>query len=167
MNIKIPHKKRVLAIAAISVVVCLAVITVFTIMRTNTEPAASPQDCAAVEQITRKWNRLIPEINNELSNGPGERSDWLSVAERESEMSDELQEIADTVSEPVLKIQLYKWASGTRKIAKLQEEVVNRPRGPEPPDNTEKVGKAMALVFYAIAELRKTCPNMPKYQEKS
>lgn len=140
---------------------------VFTIMRTNTEPAASPQDCAAVEQITREWNKSIPEINNELSNGPGERSDIIAVAERESEMSDELQEIADTVSEPVLKIQLHKWSLGTRKLSQLRESNANRPRGPEPPDNTEKFVRASELVFYAIAELRKTCPNMPKYQEKS
>ncbi|WP_421841278.1 hypothetical protein [Mycobacterium sp.] len=87
---------------------------------TATDAVGSADDCAIVAQLGREWMEMVPSINNELSTGPGEHSDIVAIADRESAMGDKLRAAADSVSTPAVKEQLNKWADGTGLGAQLQ-----------------------------------------------
>lgn len=139
------------------------------IVKNNTHTAAdavgSPDDCAIVARLAREWMVMVPSITNEVLNGPGEHSDIVAIADRESAMGDKLRAAADSVSAPAVKEQLNKWADGIALSARLERESANRPPGtPPPPDYHDNSLRAAVLPYEATGALMKMCPDMPRPQ---
>lgn len=132
------------------------------VLRHDTSSTASPEDCAVVEALGREWIGLVNAINVGLANGPGERRDWLAVAEREAAMSDKLRAAADSTSTPEFQEQLTKWADGAELQAKLQRDSANRlPGAMVSPDTDADALQAAKLINEGSGALIKACPHAP------
>jgi hypothetical protein len=152
------------AVAAVVLAVCGVTASVW-LARYDAPATASPDDCALVEELGQEWLALVPSINSALETGPGERSDLLAIADRESAVSDKLRAAANSVATPALKDNLNKWAEGAALLSRIQRDSANRASGLEPQsaDGATFV-KGSVMIHEATAALLKVCPNMPPPQ---
>lgn len=125
-------------------------------------PSSQLEDCLVVEDVARQWNEMSAAVINTLLHGRGQPSDYRSVADRQSEMAEELGRAADSVSSPELKEHLGEWAHNGAEYAALQRGVADRPPGTAVPPQSdaafERVARSMTDAATALGEV---CPNMP------
>ena len=168
MNIKIPHKKWVLA-AAISTVLCLAAIAVFTVMRKNAEPAASSEDCVRVTEIASELRDISSKENAEyspwLTAKPGTKiADTAKInpkkqIDRYLLISKKARIAAASIRTPELKKNLDKWADGFELFAQIQQAPhANSSRIDKRPEELEKIYKIGDLIYTTANELHEACP---------
>jgi hypothetical protein len=160
------RKRFAWALIAAVVIVCGGAATVW-LMPDNSRTAASENDCAVVEKLGREWITMAASVQAAVETGPGEHSDILAVADRESAMSDKLRAAANSVSAPAFKDNFNKWADGAALTAQLERDAISRPVQIElPPDAQANMRNAAIMTDEASGALLQACPDVRRELRK-
>jgi hypothetical protein len=154
--------KRVAWALIAAVVVCGGTAMVW-VMRAISRISASSNDCVVVERLGREWIMMVTSIEAAVETGPGEDSDILAVADRESMMSEKLRAAANCVSTPAFRDNFNEWADGAALTAQLQRDavIINRPAEIElPSDEQANMREAAIMTDEASGALLQACPDV-------
>ncbi len=142
-------------------VACGVTASVWIVQHNSQTIAATPEDCAIVEKVGHDWQGTMTSIEAEILTDPGERGDWLAIADRESAMGDKLRTAADSVSTPAVKEELNKWADSMALAVQLQRDSVNQAPGfASPPSDEATFIDASKTMYEAAVVLNEACPGM-------
>ena len=162
-----PRKQLLRVLPAVVLIACGVAATVWVVQH-KASAAALRNDCGVVEDLGRQWLAMVGSVNTALESGPGNPSDLVAVANRESQMSDKLRAAADSISTPSVKNDVSKWADGAALTAQIQRDSVNRPLQQQPSPNEDADSQRSAVMVYqATSDLRRACPNMPQAPRRS
>lgn len=146
-------------LTGVLLIACGTVATVW-LMRDNSKTTAAGGDCAVVKRLAAEWVTMSESVRAAVESGPGERSDLLAAANRESAMSEKLHAAANSFSSPAFKDHFVKWAEGAALTAQIQRDSVNRPfQVVLPPDLQAKMRHAALLTDEASGALLQACPD--------
>jgi hypothetical protein len=160
------RKRFAWALIAAVVIVCGGAAAVW-IIPDNSRTVTSGNDCAVVERLGQEWITMAASVNAAVETGPGEHSDILALADRESAMSDKLRAAANSVSAPEFKDNFNKWADGAALTAQLERDAVSRPIQIElPPDTQENMRNAAVMTDEASGALLQACPDVRRELRK-
>src|SRR5215218_7433155 len=146
-------------VAAVLVVVCGAAAALLIVRATHHDRPRD--DCAVVADMMNQWNSMAAATKKALETEPGERVDFLAIADSQAAMADKLRTSAQEVSSPTIKENLTKWAEGAAMVAQSQRDAASRP--PQGPSGTfdPTFVQGSQTAFLASNELQRSCPAAP------